>query len=213
MTSNFIKSLSNTYLTLRARTFPPILYCNLLLGFFIDYASTLDYWNRYRLTTVALHWRHNGHDSISNHQPYDCLLNRLFRRRSKKTSKLRVTGICAGNSPAPGEFPAQMAGNAENVSIWWRHHEGNKPLLDPLSTETCDTVRRCYGVAIPQTLKFDVAMTSYDAIQNDWRGIKKSRSISSENFNVASYHLHPMTPLFRMLKKRNVAFRVWTQFS
>ena len=46
----------------------------------------------------------------------------LFRRRSKKTSKLRVTGLCAGNSPVAGEFPAQMASNAENVSIWWRHH-------------------------------------------------------------------------------------------
>ena len=49
--------------------------------------------------------------------------NRLFRRRSKKTSKLRVTGLCAGNSPGTGEFPAQMASNAENVSISWRHHE------------------------------------------------------------------------------------------
>ena len=38
------------------------------------------------------------------------------------TSKLRVTGLCAGNSPVPGEFPAQMDSNAENVSIWWRHH-------------------------------------------------------------------------------------------
>ena len=43
-------------------------------------------------------------------------------RRSKKTSKSRVTGLCAGNSPGTGEFPAQMASNAENVSIWWRHH-------------------------------------------------------------------------------------------
>ena len=43
--------------------------------------------------------RHNGRDSVSNHQPHDCLLNRLFRRRSKKTSKLRVTGPCAVNSP------------------------------------------------------------------------------------------------------------------
>ena len=42
----------------------------------------------------------------------------FFRRRSKKTSKLRVTGLCAGT----GEFPEQMASNAENVSIWWRHH-------------------------------------------------------------------------------------------
>ena len=48
----------------------------------------------------------------------------FFRRRSKKASKIRVTGLCAGNSPVTGEFPAQMASNAENVSIWWRHHDG-----------------------------------------------------------------------------------------
>ena len=41
---------------------------------------------------------------------------------SKKTSKLRVTGLCEGNSPVTGEFPAQRASNAKNVSIWWRHH-------------------------------------------------------------------------------------------
>ena len=51
------------------------------------------------------------------------IVYRLFRRRSKKTSQLRVTGLCAGNSPGTDEFPAQMASNAENVSIWWRHHE------------------------------------------------------------------------------------------
>ena len=73
--------------------------------------------------STTLQWRHNGCDSLSNHQPHDCLLNRLFRSRSKKTSKLRVTGLCAGISPGTGEFPAQMASNAENVSIWWRHHE------------------------------------------------------------------------------------------
>ena len=70
----------------------------------------------------SLQWRHNGRGSVSNHQPHDCLLNRLFRRRSKKTPKLRVTGLCAGNSPGTGEFPAQMASYAENASIWWRHH-------------------------------------------------------------------------------------------
>ena len=41
----------------------------------------------------------------------------------KKTSKLCVTGLCAGNSPVTGEFPAQMASNAENVSICWQHPE------------------------------------------------------------------------------------------
>ena len=52
----------------------------------------------------SLQWRHNEHDSVSNHQPHDCLLNRLFGRRSKKTSKLRVTGNCART----GEFTAQQ---------------------------------------------------------------------------------------------------------
>ena len=73
---------------------------------------------------IALLWRHNGRNGVSNHQPHDCLLKRsfsMFRCRSKKTSKLRVAGLCATNSPMTGEFPAQMASNAENVSIWWRH--------------------------------------------------------------------------------------------
>ena len=60
-----------------------------------------------------LQWRHNGCDGVSNHQPHSCLLNRLFGRRLKKTSKLRVTGLCARNSPGTGEFPAQMASNAK----------------------------------------------------------------------------------------------------
>ena len=71
---------------------------------------------------ILLQWCHNGCDDVSNHQPHHCLLNRLFRRRSRKTLKLRFTGLCAGNSPETGEFPAQRASNAENVSIWWRHH-------------------------------------------------------------------------------------------
>ena len=70
----------------------------------------------------ALLWRHNGCDGVSNHQPHGCLLNHLFRPRSKKSSKIRDTGLCARNSTETGEFPAQMASNAENVSIWWRHH-------------------------------------------------------------------------------------------
>ena len=36
--------------------------------------------------------------------------------------KPRVTGLSVGNSPVTGEFPAQMASNAENVFIWWRYH-------------------------------------------------------------------------------------------
>ena len=71
---------------------------------------------------ASLQWRHNERNGVSDLQPHDCLFNRLFRRRSKQISKLRVTGLCAGNSPMTGEFPAQKASNAENVAIWWHHH-------------------------------------------------------------------------------------------
>ena len=93
---------------------------------------------------VALQWRHNGHGSISNHQLHDCLLNRLFRRRSKKTSKLRVTGLCAVNSPGTGEFPAQMVSNLEKVSIWWRHQEVSQSNVTMLLPQIHSTTEELY---------------------------------------------------------------------
>ena len=86
------------------------------------YVQIVECWNK--RFYVLLHY--DDHAGVSNHQPHGCLLNRLFRRKSKKTSKHRVTGLCAGNSPGTGEFPAQMASYAENVSIWWRHQANTK---------------------------------------------------------------------------------------
>ena len=60
---------------------------------------------QFRRCFIPLHWRHNDYDGVSNHQPHGCLLNRLFRRRSKETSKLRVTGLCPGTSPGPVNSP------------------------------------------------------------------------------------------------------------
>ena len=77
----------------------------------------------YGRTSSTLLWRHNGRDGVSNHQPHNFLLNHTFRRRSKKTSKLRVTGLCVGNYPVTGKIPAQRASNVENVFIWWRHND------------------------------------------------------------------------------------------
>ena len=95
---------------------------------------------------IALQWLHNGRDGISNHLRFDCLLNRLFRRRSKKTSKLRFTGLCWGHSPGTGECPSQRAGNAENVSIWWRHRDlptwANYWLL--ILGDWCDLLAACW---------------------------------------------------------------------
>ena len=99
------------------KLYPYVLFLNISYNMLVVYIITT------HLPHTTLRWRHNDHAGVSNHQPHSCLLNRLFRRKSKKTSKLRVTGHCAGNSPGTGEFPAQMASYAENVSIWWRHHE------------------------------------------------------------------------------------------
>ena len=76
--------------------------------------------------TTPLRWRHNGRDSVSNHQPHGCLLNRLLRRRSKKTSKLRVTGLCAGNSPGTAEmFPFDDVIMKPRMTLYW----GDGPIL------------------------------------------------------------------------------------
>ena len=81
------------------------------------------HWDSSRaLRHLSLQWRHNGSDGFSNRQHVDGLLNRLFRRRSKKTLKLHVTGLWEGSSPVTGEFPSQSASKAKNVSIWWRHY-------------------------------------------------------------------------------------------
>ena len=67
--------------------------------------------------------------------------------RSKNISKLHVTGLCEGNSPVTSEFPAQRASNAENVSIWWRHHGGSSvpysdiyPVLDLYSAHITEHI-------------------------------------------------------------------------
>ena len=78
--------------------------------------SSVSLGNGWVVTSASLQWRHNWCDGILNHQPHDSLLNRLLRHSSKKTSRYRVTGLCAG------EFPAQMASNTDNVFIEWSHH-------------------------------------------------------------------------------------------
>ena len=81
-------------------------------------------------------WRYNVCDSDSNHQPHDCLLKPFIQTQIKENIKFRVTGLCAGNSPVAGEFPAQRASNAENVSIWWRHHEFDEIVCLPVESNT-----------------------------------------------------------------------------
>ena len=110
----------------------------------------------------SLQWRPNGCDSVSSHQPHDCLLNRLFRHRSKITSKLRVTGLCGGNSPVTGEFPAQMASNAENDSFWWRHH-----VIFEFNTVYCHQTRQWYKCSVHS-----------NRCEQLWKNIKRKYNLS-----------------------------------
>ena len=89
----------------------------------IKFATEVIPYKRNVWIITTLQWHYNDRDGVSDHSRLHCFLNCLFRRRSKNKSKLRVTGLCVGNSPVTGEFPAQKASSGENVSIWWRHHD------------------------------------------------------------------------------------------
>ena len=82
------KEVEKTYLgmTMRSIGFQNFQQCCFRLP---DWWSNSTHWmGPLFLAIFSLHWRHNEPDGVSNHQSHDCLLNRLFRRRSKKTSKL-----------------------------------------------------------------------------------------------------------------------------
>ena len=76
----------------------------------------------------TLQWRHNESGGVSNHQRHDCLVNRLFKHRLKKTSKSRVTGLCEGNSPVTGAFPAQRASDRNTTILVLKVKEFTNPL-------------------------------------------------------------------------------------
>ena len=78
----------------------------------------------------ALQWRQNERNGISNQQPHDCLLNFLFRCRSKKPSKLHVTGLCEGNSPVnslhKGPVTRKMFSFDDVIMKMWHGIAGQK---------------------------------------------------------------------------------------
>ena len=108
----FILSITGEFAPFSYRCFHgfplTLLYCD----FYGVSDVTLDAWaktthiNVYKNRTIrTFHWRHNGCDGVLIHQRPDCLFNRLFRRRSKKIPKPRVTSLCADYSPVTGEYP------------------------------------------------------------------------------------------------------------
>ena len=119
----------------------------------------------------TLQWHHNGRDDVSNHQAHDCLLNRLFRRRAKKTSKFRVTCLFAGNTPITAEFRTQMASNTENVPIGWRHHDDEKNCLGSYLFSTLII----HSIFLNCSLRFFInyGKASNAMVSNAWTNIKR----------------------------------------
>ena len=78
---------------------PVMIYCKFALLAWVvsgDIHNSSSVSGRHEAAFHYIEWRHNLSDGVSNHRRLDCLLNRLFRRRSKKTSKFRVTGLYGG---------------------------------------------------------------------------------------------------------------------
>ena len=135
-------------------------------------------------TRNSLQWRHNKLGGVSNPRRLECLLNRLFRRRSV-TSKIRIAGLCAGNLPVTGEFPARRTSNAEKVSIWWSHHVLSKikSLFYPLQY----IYRQNPNLVItePSTISYKLRYPD-DAILNDRRDFTKCCTLQVLNLKQVS---------------------------
>ena len=152
--------------------------------------------------TGSLQWCHNGRDGVSNHQRLDCLLNCLFRHTSKKTSELRATGLCDGNSPGTNELPAQKASNAKMspfddvmmllVSL---QHEQRRNSFLALDLSNCSIACRWYDISKFASYNVDIDFILGSAVQqwetpgkfhNDWRTILNKNITIGRDF-ISSY--------------------------
>ena len=91
-------------------------------------------------TDKPLQWRHNERDGVSNHRCLGYFLNRLFRRRSKKTSKFRVTGLCEGNSPVTSEFPESIPKVNESPLSYMGNRLIESIYLEPVTENEINTL-------------------------------------------------------------------------
>ena len=117
-----------------------------------------------QLLVPSLEWRHNERDGVSNHRRLDCLFKRLFRSRSKKISKLRVTGLCEGNSLVAGEFPHKGQVTREmfpfHDAIMWWHHRALMTLFTIALDSQLHGVQSCSCDKIDQAVQWGNASYS-----------------------------------------------------
>ena len=135
----------------------------------------------------TLQRRYNDRDDTSNHQPLYCLLNHLFRRRWKKTSKLRITGICKGNLLLTGGFPSQRASNVGNVSIWWHHHD-MIPYDEGQGTLNNGVVRKRIRAMCKKKLtrNFDIVTRNFDLANSKFRHTNSKFRLRNSKFRLTN---------------------------
>ena len=103
---------------------------------FLDSITVTSWWARWRLQSLA---------SWLFAQPF------VQAQIKKNMSKHRITtGVCDGNPSVIGGFTSQKASNAENGSIWWRHHEQSDSIACcPASRTTLVATRFRVAVICP----------------------------------------------------------------
>ena len=112
---------------------------------------------------ISWQWRHNGRDGVSNHQPHDCLLNRLFRRRSRKTSNsaplafVREIHLWLVNSPHKWTITRKMFPFDDFILLWCRHALSlwlrGRSLCEQLSMLSCILyIARSYSPSLLRVL-------------------------------------------------------------
>ena len=124
-------------------------------------------------------WRHNGRDSVSNHQVPVCLLNCLFRHRTKKTSKLPVTGLCAGNSRGPVNSP-------HTWPVTWKMFPFDDVLIIRSYTQVHLISRHVLFIVIHTHMLISTQMTNFMRWRWRWSQIYFESSLST-GFQLRSY--------------------------
>ena len=85
----------------------------------------------------SLQLRYNGCESVSNHQPHDCLPNRLFRRRSKRRQ-----------SSASLAFVRGIHRSLVNSPHKWPVTRKKLPFIDAIMSQSKQTVAKFYTCSV-----------------------------------------------------------------
>ena len=118
-----LQHLSEALMIYRDRLLSPMLQRHAFMCNSPDYAQFIPI--RKRLITETVQWRHKERDGVSkHHQRLHCLRNCWFRCIPKKKNQRS-----ASLASVTGEFPVQKATSAENVYIWWHHHDSFGSLI------------------------------------------------------------------------------------